>query len=297
MKYIVLFIAIITLMSCRKRLDDFLFNNSELTSYELDNYQGESSLELPIGYSLPQGDIHQFDFTIQSEGEELMIQAVYVGDLSTIDQDTVILYCHGNRDHMDYYWSRQKLYSHLGYQGRFGVLMFDYPGYGLSEGNPTEQNMYDATEGALSWLKDQGVDSEQLVMFGFSLGSAPTCEVAGSNEFSLQPNKIILEAPFASSEVMVQDASLLNMPASFFVDVKIDNAEEIKKCQVPLLWMHGKADDFLSIKTHGEIVFENHAGPWKQALRVEGAGHETVPVFYGISEYNDEILQFILTPN
>lgn len=297
MRYILAVISIITLVSCRKRLDNFLFNNSEITSYQLDNFDGETSLELPVGYSLPQSEIHRFNYQIQSDGETLTIEAIYVGDLSTIDQDTVILYCHGNRDHMDYYWSRQKLYSHLGYQGRFGVLMFDYPGYGLSEGSPTEQNMYESTEGALNWLKEQGVDNEQLVMFGFSLGSAPTCEVAGSNEFSLSPNKIILEAPFASSEVMVQDASLINMPASFFVDVKIDNAEEIKKCQVPLLWMHGKADDFLAISTHGETVYANHQNAWKRAVRVDGAGHETVPNFLGVEVYNELILDFITSPN
>ena len=297
MRYIVLFTLLIALSSCRKRMDDFLFNNSELEEYKLDAFDGETSLELPTGYSLPLGDVHQFNFEIQSEGEDLTIEAIYVGDLNTIDQDTVILYCHGNRDHMDYYWSRQKLYCHLGHQGRFGVLMFDYPGYGLSDGNPTEQNMYDATEGALNWLQSQGVANEQLVMFGFSLGSAPVCEVAGSDEFSLQPNKIILEAPFASSEVMVQDASLLNMPASFFVDVEIDNAEEIKKCNVPLLWLHGKSDDFLSIETHGEIVFQNHGGSWKQGYRVDGAGHETVPVFLGIPNYNATILSFITSVN
>ncbi len=297
MRYILVITLFLTLIACRKRMDSFLFNNAEIQEYKLDAFEGETSLELPTGYSLPQSDVHLFSYEIESEGEQLTIEAIYVGDLSTIDQDTVILYCHGNRDHMDYYWSRQKLYSHLGYQGRFGVLMFDYPGYGLSEGSPTETNMYEATEGALNWLQGQGVENEQLVMFGFSLGSAPVCEVAGSNDFSLKPNKIILEAPFASSEVMVQDAALLNMPSSFFVDVKIDNAEEIKKCQVPLLWMHGRADDFLSIETHGEIVFKNHGGPWKNALRVEGAGHETVPVFQGISSYNAEILSFIVSDN
>jgi pimeloyl-ACP methyl ester carboxylesterase len=289
-------LSIAALVSCRKRLDSFLFNNDgEITEYKLDAFDGETSLELPLGYSMDQNDIHQFDFDIVSGGEDLNIKAIFVGDLTSIDQDTVILYCHGNRDHMDYYWSRQKLYSHLGHQGRFGVLMFDYPGYGLSEGDPTEQNMYDATEGALKWLKDRGVENDQLVMFGFSLGSAPVCEVAGSKEFSLQPNKIILEAPFASSEVMIQDASLLNMPSSFFVDVKIDNAEEIKNCEVPLLWMHGKADDFLAIDTHGEVLYKNHSSSWKQALRVEGAGHETVPVFLGIEDYQSQILNFIIS--
>jgi pimeloyl-ACP methyl ester carboxylesterase len=298
MRYIFILTVLILFTSCRKRLDSFLFNNdNSITEYLLDDYTGETSLELPDGYSLPPDEINLFQYDIESEGEELTIHAIYTGDLSTIDEDTVILYCHGNAGNMDLYWTRQKLYSNLGSQGRFGVLMFDYPGYGLSSGDPTEQNMYDATEGALAWLKSQGVDNEQLIMFGFSLGSAPVCEVAASDDFSLQPNKIILEAPFASAEVMIQDASLLSMPGSFFVDLKIDNADEIKECKVPMLWMHGEADDFLAIDTHGEIVYQNHTQSWKEALRVPGAGHSTVPVFQGIESYNNTILEFILQSN
>jgi hypothetical protein len=41
----------------------------------------------------------------------------------------------------------------------------------------------------------------------------------------------LLEAPFASSKVMVQDATGLSLPASFVTDLKIDNAEEIKKVE------------------------------------------------------------------
>ncbi|MGM0477887.1 MAG: alpha/beta hydrolase [Bacteroidota bacterium] len=297
MRYFILFILIVTLISCRKRLDGFLFNNSEISTYELDEYTGETSLTLPDGYEVPATSIYQFQYAIDDQGENLSIQARYVGDTSTIDQDTVILYCHGNRDHMDYYWSRQKLLSHIGQFGRYGVLMFDYPGYGLSEGEPTEENMYASAAGALKWLKKKGLETERLVMYGFSLGSAPVCEVASATNFPLQPNKIILEAPFASSEVMVQDASVVAMPGSFFTDAKINNADKIKQSNVPLLWMHGKDDDFLSIETHGSVVYDHHQGPWKSDVRVDGADHEGVPVFMGAAEYNALILDFITTPN
>jgi pimeloyl-ACP methyl ester carboxylesterase len=156
--------------------------------------------------------------------------------------------------------------------------------------------MYDAVEGALKWLKNNGLTDERLVVFGFSLGSASTCKVAAGG-FSMTPNKIILEAPFASSEVMVQDAALLALPASFLVNVKIDNAEQIKKTEAPLLWMHGVADDFLAMDTHGEVVFKNHNGAFKEAIRVPGGGHETVPTFLGMEEYGKVILDFIRREN
>ncbi|MEX2485052.1 MAG: alpha/beta fold hydrolase, partial [Brumimicrobium sp.] len=187
-----LFISV-TLMSCDKRLDDFLFNNDDsISEYKLDNYDGEESLEVPNNFFVPDNMINQFKFNIESEGESLDIAAIYTGDINTIQTDTVIMYCHGNRDHMDYYWSRQKVYSRLGELGRYGVLMIDYPGYGLSDGKPTEQNMYDAVDGGLKWLKENGLTNDRLVMFGFSLGSAPVCKVAGEQNFSMNPSKIIL---------------------------------------------------------------------------------------------------------
>jgi ethanolamine ammonia-lyase small subunit len=66
------------------------------------------------------------------------------------------LYCHGNKDHMDFYWPRQKLYAHAGGLGHYGVLMFDYPSFGLSEGKASEANMYRTTARAIEWLQAQG---------------------------------------------------------------------------------------------------------------------------------------------
>lgn len=296
-KVLITLIAILFIsMGCRKRLDSFLFNNdNSITDYRLDDFGGELSLDLPNEYYIPESEIHQFTFPIEDEGEILNISAIFVGDINAISTDTVILYCHGNKDHMDHYWPRQKLLSYIGNQGRFGVLMFDYPGFGLSEGEPTEDNMYAATGRALQWLKDKGLNNQRLIVYGYSLGSAPACLSVGDKPFVLQPNKIILEAPFASSEVMVQDASVLNMPSSYFVNTKISNAEQIKKCDVPLYWMHGLKDDFLSFTTHGKLVYDNHHLSWKKKSEVQGAGHTNVPTFIGLEQYKNEVLSFILT--
>lgn len=288
-------LASVLLGSCRKRLDDFLFNNdNSITEYKLDNYEGRTTLDVGSEYAIADSMIHFITYPIISEGETLTISAIYVGDLNQIATDTVIMYCHGTADHNDFYWPRQKLYANLGGKYRFGVLMVDYAGYGLSEGKPTEANMYESVNGGLKWLKDNGLTNDRLIQFGFSLGTASTCEVAGNaSSFHMSPSKIILEAPFASSEVMIQDASLLALPGSYFVNVKIDNAEEIKKVTVPLLWIHGEADSFLSIHTHGEIVFNNYNGPSKTAVRVPGGDHEDTPYIMGYSNYLNAILNFI----
>jgi len=294
MKYIAILLLLLSLISCRKRLDSFLFNPSKLDTYQLDSYQGEITLDLAGQYSVPQSMIHFVEFPISDNGKTIQIKGIYVGDTATISQDTVILYCHGNKDHMDFYWPRQKLYANSGGLGRYGVLMFDYPGFGLTEGTTTETNMYESTRAALQWLKDKGLTSERLVMIGFSLGSAPVCEVAGNaSDYPLQPSKIVLEAPFASAEILIQDGAILSMPGSFLVDLKIDNATEIKKVNVPLLWIHGTADSFLSMSSHGQLVFDNKLGE-KEAVKVEGGEHETTPFVMGYQKYIDKIADFIM---
>lgn len=293
MKYIALLFISVSLLSCRKRLDSFLFNGSKLESYQLDNYTGEVSLELNGQFAVPDSMINRVHFPVEIDGKTVQVQGIYVGDTNQISQDTVLLYCHGNKDHMDFYWCREKLYAHIGGLGRYGVLMFDYPGFGLSEGTATENNMYASTSSAISWLKDRGLSNDRFVMFGFSLGSAPVCEVAGhSSDYALQPSKIILEAPFASAEIMIQDAALLSMPGSFLVDLKIDNATEIKKVNVPLLWIHGMADSFLSMTSHGQLVYDNKTGA-KESVLVPGGEHETTPFVMGYQAYIDRLAAFI----
>jgi pimeloyl-ACP methyl ester carboxylesterase len=296
MKKILFITAILGLsIACRKRLDSFLFNPSQIESYQLDAYQGELTLDLNGQYNVPDSLIHQMQWDVELEEGSSKMSAIYIGNIDDIATDTIILYCHGNKDHMDFYWPRQKLYAHTGGLGRYGVLMFDYPSFGLSEGKASEANLYRSTARAIQWLKDQGLENNRFVLFGFSLGSAAACEVAAHpDEYALAPSKLILEAPFASAEVMIQDAALLSMPGSFLVDLQIDNATEIRKISIPLFWIHGVDDSFLSVKSHGQPVYDNKLNGYKEAYLVPGGGHETTPFAAGYENYIARLASFML---
>lgn len=285
-----------TFLSGCLRLDDNLFNESELAEYKLDNYTGETDFILDYSYHIPDDLIHTFTLSSKApdESEATTIYAIYIGDINEISTDTIIMYCHGNKDHMDFYWQRAKLLANTGNKNRFGVMMIDYRGYGLSEGKPTEKGIYADVETALKWLKEKGLSSDRLVMYGFSLGSAPATKLT-AEPATLTPAKLILEAPFANAETMVQDGSGLAMPAEFFTDLKINNAEEIKKVHQPLFWIHGEADDFLSISTHGQMVYDNYQGTYKEAHRIPDAGHSSIPATFGFNNYSTAVNTFITT--
>ncbi|WP_317897110.1 alpha/beta hydrolase [Aurantibacillus circumpalustris] len=291
----VCFIAVLFLVSSCLKLDTNLYNTTDkISEYKLDNYSGEQDFILDDTYTIPSDKITLFSLASQSENESsaTAIKALYIGDLNRINMDTVILYCHGNKWHMDFYWQRAKILAHINGKNNYGVMMMDYRGFGLSSGKPTEEGMYADVDACMKWLKEKGLTSERLIIYGFSLGSASATELS-ANPKTLTPSKLILEAPFASAAVMVQDASQLNMPADYFTDLKIDNAEEIKKVSQPFLWMHGTMDNFLNYKTHGEVVYKNYAGSYKEKFLVDVADHGEIPVKMGFELYLKTIGEFI----
>lgn len=278
------------------RLDSQLFNGKKVTEYKWDDYTGTKEIaSLSDTFKIDGSKQKLLTLQSNSKAGTATIYAVYLGDESSIATDTVILYCHGNADHMDRYWNRAKLLAYTGSKHRYGVLMFDYRGYGMSEGTPDEESIYADTDACLKWLQSKGLTGDRLMMYGFSLGTSAATEITANN-FTLQPAKLILEAPFASAEVMVQDGSKLALPGSYFTNNKIDNAEEIKKVKVPFMWIHGTIDDFLSIKTHGEVVYKNYNGVYKEAHRIAGGNHSDVPAIWGYANYSQALLNFITKP-
>ena len=195
---------------------------------------------------------------------------------------------------MDHYWQRAKLLANCGGKERYGVLMFDYRGYGKSEGTPTEQGMYEDVRAAYQWLLNEGASSQRIIIYGFSLGSAPATDLAAygmSNEF---PIKLILESPFASTDFIAQESTLIEVSASYITDLEFDNAEKIKLVDQPLMWMHGIEDDYVAI-TNGEAIISNYSGVDSTYVRVEGANHgqDGVPQTMGYQNYLNAVQEFI----
>jgi pimeloyl-ACP methyl ester carboxylesterase len=284
--YVLSLVALMLASSCL-RLDDFLFNpnENEITEYKLWNYDGEQEFVLDSTYRIDPSMHHLLRIAdpYNSSPDVPWIYALYIGDMDSIATDTVILYCHGNKDHLDFYYPRIQLLAHTGGLHRYGVMSIDYQGFGLSDGEPSEDALYEDVRTAVTWLKSKGLTPDRLILYGFSVGTAPATEYTAN--VLTPPSKLILEAPFASAEVFVQDGAGLSLPGTYLVNLQIDNAEEIRKVALPFLWIHGTADDFISMQSHGELVYKNYNGADGWACRVPNAGHSDVPVLLGYTEY------------
>lgn len=288
MKYYFFIIFSILLSSCMK-LDDIAFYNEVIEEYTLDDFNENIDFRLDSSYHVQ--NVHELSL----QSDEFSISALYIGDLSDVDTDTIILYCHGQSLHMDYYWQRAKLLANCGGNERFGVLMFDYRGYGLSEGQPTEEGMYKDVRAAFNWLLNQGAKSDKIIVYGFSLGSAPATDLIAFGEDGVYPSKLILESPFASTDFIAQESTIIDVSASFITTLKFDNAEKIKNVNQSFMWMHGTDDDYVAI-TNGEAIIANYPGNDSAYYRVQGANHgkDGVPQTLGYEYYLSIIESFIL---
>lgn len=293
MKYLLITFAAIALVSCKKMTLDGLAFPSEKT----DNYQYEAFVDgeigIPAQYDLTAADRTQIEFTsVDSEtGEEYKLYGVYIGDMSTIATDSVILYLHGQSKHMDYYWTRATLLANVGGKLNYGVFMIDYRGYGMSEGASSEQGLYDDADAAIDWLIAQGATQEKTIYYGFSLGAIPTIDRAAYRT-DFKPNRIIIESPLASVQNLVDNSTLMNVNADFVTDLGFENSEKIKLVTCPLLWMHGKEDTYIDIQ-NGELIYANYGGTNKTAYRVDGSDHAEVPGKMGYATYLLNVLNYI----
>ncbi|MGE9292211.1 MAG: alpha/beta hydrolase [Puniceicoccales bacterium] len=189
--------------------------------------------------------------------------------------DKFLIVSHGNGEDMG---SDLELPERLREMG-FNVVVYDYPGYGASDGRPSEQGCYEAIETVYDWLlKEQGATPEQIVLFGRSLGGGPTVELATRKPVA----GVILDGTFTSTFRVMTRVRLL--PWDCF-----NNLAKIDSIGCPLLILHGTADRTVPF-WHGEALFAQASQP-KTRLWVEGAGHINL-IEVAAKRYSDAVINF-----
>ncbi len=170
-----------------------------------------------------------------------------------------LIYSHGNAEDLGHVEFRLEMLSHL----NLNVVGYDYPGYGHSSGSPSTRGATAALEAVLDDVqKKHGLSPGQLILYGRSVGSGPTLEVAAQRPVG----GIILESAFRS---IARTRFPFSVPGDVFLSEK-----NIRNIQAPLLVIHG-TEDFVIPVSHGKALFEAAPGP-KEILLVEGAGHNNL---------------------
>jgi hypothetical protein len=186
--------------------------------------------------------------------------------------DVTVLYCHGSGHCINRYWGRVELLWDMGYR----VLIFDYQGYGKSEGGSCGDACLADGRTALAFLRGRPeVNPDRIVYYGWSLGTFVATHLAAD---SVTPFGLILESPIASAEALVKEGTVFDVPSSMLTRCELDNESRIARVGVPVLMMHGTDDDRVPYSRHARRLLAAAEGRTEvEMIKVEGAGHEDVP--------------------
>ncbi len=253
------------------KLDGFLFAGEPLT---LEDYD----FTTPDFDGIDTDRITSELVQVGETGEQ--IHVIFVErDLEHLDpridpnEGVTVVFSEGNRENIAKYWYRAGYFEDMG----FNVLMYDYRGYGASDGETSEESTYQDAVAAY----DAAVTREEvgaILSFGYSMGGGPTLFLC-SPESKWEVLGCVTESAFASTELLFEEGLDYSVEGSWFLDVAYENAERAATLEVPYLLMHGTLDQRVSIH-HGEAIWAavRDRDVLNRFFIIDGAGHRNVPI-------------------
>ncbi len=197
----------------------------------------------------------------------------------------ILLWAHGNAGNLSH---RAENIAFIRQRLGAGVFIFDYRGYGMSEGVPGEEGLYSDARGAYAWLRGR-VPADRIFFFGRSLGAAVMVKLASEGAAA---RGLILESTFESLVAMGKKM-LPFLPIAWIVSQKFDAAALIPSVKMPIFILHGDADEIVPF-SQGQRVFSLAPEP-KRFYRIRGADHNSTYILGG-EEYWEAWRRFLASP-
>ncbi|HKR12899.1 MAG TPA: alpha/beta hydrolase [Pyrinomonadaceae bacterium] len=195
-----------------------------------------------------------------------------------------IIFFHGNTGNIqDVGWLGQRFHER-----GFNVLLFDYRGYGASEGDVENETGLNADgDAALAFvIKEKGISPRKIVLYGQSLGTTVVADVASRRDVGAA----ILESGLSSASSLAGHAlPWLPQPLHFLGKNRFESAQKLAKVRAPVLIAHGDPDPVIPA-SEARLLFEAASEP-KHLLIFPGAGHN---VFGSLGDsYLNQLVDFI----
>ena len=192
-----------------------------------------------------------------------------------------VLFCHGNSNNMSADLDAIKVFHGLGLH----ALVFDYRGYGKSEGTPDEEGTYADAEAAWKYLTEtRKTDPKDILIWGRSLGAAIAAELALRHA----PRALILEAAFTSLKDLAAQM-YPHFPVKWLLRSQYDTAAKLSRLAgCPVLIVHSREDEVVPFD-QGERVYQAARDP-KHFLEIKGP-HRGLPYQPG---YEEGLRRFLL---
>ncbi len=177
-----------------------------------------------------------------------------------------ILYSHGNAVDLGI---MHHFHLHMSRVLQVNVMGYDYSGYGASSGRPTVRNTLADIRAVWECLLDEcGIDPRDVILYGQSVGSGPTAELASKLDSHL--GGVVLHSPLVSG-MRVLAPQLRRWPS--WLDI-YPNHRFVPAIQTKVLVLHGTEDEVIDV-AHGKLLHSlcKHPG---QPLWAEGFDHQNL---------------------
>ena len=176
----------------------------------------------------------------------------------------VILFCHGNAGNIT---NRAMPAKRLHDELNASVFVFDYRGYGKSEGRPNEHGVLADARAARSYLaKREGIKPEEIVLLGRSLGGAVAVDLAAKDG----AKALLLQSTFTS----VPDVAAFHypwLPIRWLLRTRLNSLQKIRSYEGPVFQSHGNADTIVPYELGKQL---HDAAPGKKEfMTLQGYDH------------------------
>ena len=157
-----------------------------------------------------------------------------------------ILFFHGNAGSLENRIHKLNHFKDM----NINFLIIAWRGFSGNKGKPSEEGLYEDGDSSIQWLLNKGIKETDIIIYGESLGTGVATHLSQNRNFA----GLILETPFTS---MVDAAKIFYpyIPVKFLLKDKFENKKKIKNIDLPILVMHGEADQIVPFSM-GKKMFE-----------------------------------------
>ncbi|MCK5571063.1 MAG: alpha/beta hydrolase [Spirochaetes bacterium] len=194
----------------------------------------------------------------------------------------VVLFCHGNAGNISHRLESIQIFYDLG----FSTFIFDYRGYGLSEGKTTEQGTYLDAKAVWRYLvQERQIEPGSIIIFGRSLGGSIAAWLARES----RPKALIIESSFTSIRNAAVDMYPF-LPLKILLRYNYSTMDYLAQVKCPVLIVHSRDDELIPF-SHGQRLFEIANNP-KEFLEISGSHNEGFTL--SVDVYEAGLNSFIL---
>jgi alpha-beta hydrolase superfamily lysophospholipase len=191
----------------------------------------------------------------------------------------VVLYFHGNKENITHYAKAAPDFTSRGYE----VWMIDYPGFGKSTGEFTEQQLYDW---ALVFYKlaQARYSKDSIIIYGKSMGAGIAAQLATLRDCKA----LVLESPYYSFPSII-GSWLPVYPVNKMIRFKLPTWQYLQQITNPVIIFHGASDNTIPLRNASQL--KPFLKPHDEFITVEGAHHNDIPTFPVYQKKLDSLLK------